>query len=86
MDGGAPPTIGTRDAVIVVAYSVGALVRAVQMLATSLDRIGEAIRGGDNAAAALADAETALADAKRTADTSIAGVVKLLEAMGETRS
>jgi hypothetical protein len=48
MDGGGTPgPIGTRDAVIEVAYSVGALVRAVQMLAAGLDRISEALRGGD---------------------------------------
>jgi hypothetical protein len=86
MDGGAPEPIGTRDAVIEVAYSVGALVRAVQMLAAGLDRISEAVKGGHgDQAATLAAAEAALADAKRTADTSIASVVKVLEAMGETR-
>ena len=39
MDGGAPEPIGTRDAVIEVAYSVGALVRAVQMLVASLESL-----------------------------------------------
>lgn len=84
--GGAPGPIGTRDAVIEVAYAVGALVRAVQMLTAGLDNVTEAVKGGDSASAhALAAAEAASAEAKRTADTSIASVVRVLEAMGETR-
>lgn len=85
MDGGTSGPIGTRDAVIEVAYSVGALVRAVRTLATGLEKVSEAVEvGGGDRDAALTSAEAALATAGSTADTSIANVVKLLEAMGET--
>ena len=84
MDGATSGPIGTRDAVIEVAYSVGALVRAVQMLATGLEKVSEAVKVGDgDRNTALASAEAALATARSTANTSIASVVKLLEAMGE---
>jgi hypothetical protein len=85
MDGAAPGPIGTRDAVIEVAHSVGALVRAVGLLAAGLGKVGEAVRGGSgDPALALAAAEAAAAEAKRTADTSLASVIK--GARGDGRS
>ena len=86
MDWGAPGPIGTRDALIEVAPSVGALVRSGQMLAAGRGPLSEVVKNGPgDHASTLAAADAGLADAKRTAGTSITSVVKVLEAMGETR-
>ena len=74
------------DALIEVPYSVGALVRSVRIPAAGLDTISRIMGSGPgDRASALAAADAALADAKRTADTSIASVVNVLEAIGESR-
>lgn len=74
----------TREALVDVAYAVGALVNSVQHLATAVSALREGIANRDgDPSAALAASETSLAEANRTANASIAAVVSVLTAFGE---
>ncbi|MBY0330434.1 MAG: hypothetical protein K2X49_07175 [Acetobacteraceae bacterium] len=84
MDNSSEGGMATRDALIEVACSVGALTNAVQSVIKSV----EALKLGTMAPLertneAAAELDAALAQAKKTADASINAVVHVLRALGE---